>query len=170
MNMEPTAATEAALDIASIKEIMDGFEPESLLPELAEVFGHITKICRISVMIAPALMLILGLVYLFLPPREANHMIGYRTWFGMGSVEAWRFTQRIAGLAFTGLGLILGIVMAIISAGFGALEADALVWKTLRCLLWEAGLSLVVVLGLNITTMVFFDSKGEFRRKPNKVR
>lgn len=170
MNIDPTVASQEAFSIDSIKEWMDSFDPASLLPELSEVFSDMNKVCRICVLIGPILLLLLGLVYLFLTPREANHLIGYRTWFGMGSVEAWRFTQRLAGLVFSGLGVVLGIIMVIVSLGFGKLEAGDLVWKTVRCLLWEAGLSLAAVVGLNIAAMAFFDANGELRRRPVKRR
>ena len=97
MTTDPTVATEAALDIESIKEIMDAFDPASLLPELGEIFTVITSVCRIAVMVGPIILLILGLAYLFLAPKEANYYFGYRCYFGMGSVEAWRFSQRLAG-------------------------------------------------------------------------
>jgi len=48
---EITAATEGSLDIASIKSVMDGFDPASLLPDLSKVFGSLvgvlTAICAI---------------------------------------------------------------------------------------------------------------------------
>ena len=44
--LDPTAATEAALDIESIKEIMDAFDPATLLPELGDIFSLVTGICR----------------------------------------------------------------------------------------------------------------------------
>ena len=102
---EITAATEGSLDIASIKSVMDGFDPASLLPDLSKVFGSLVGVCRVAVMIGPVIALILGLAYLFLAPKEANYYFGYRCYFGMGSVRAWRFTQRIAGMILGGLGL-----------------------------------------------------------------
>lgn len=168
MNMDPTASTEASFSIDSIKELMDGFDPAALLPQLESVFDTIVTICKVSVLIAPVLLLVLGLVYLFLTPKEANHYIGYRTWYGMGSVQAWRFTQRLAGTVFAGLGLVLGIVMLLLSAGFGGMDQMALVWRTVKCLAWEAGLSLAGVLGINITAMTMFDGKGEYRKKRKK--
>ena len=119
---EITAATEGSLDIASIKSVMDGFDPASLLPDLSKVFGSLVGVCRVAVMIGPVIALILGLAYLFLAPKEANYYFGYRCYFGMGSVRAWRFTQRIAGMILGGLGLILTVIMAIVTAlgGIGA--------------------------------------------------
>ena len=43
---EITAATESPLDIASIKSVMDGFDPASLLPDLSKVFGSLVGVCR----------------------------------------------------------------------------------------------------------------------------
>lgn len=84
---EITAATEGSLDIASIKSVMDGFDPASLLPDLSKVFGSLVGVCRVAVMIGPVIALILGLAYLFLAPKEANYYFGYRCYFGMGSVR-----------------------------------------------------------------------------------
>ena len=120
---EITAATEGSLDIASIKSVMDGFDPASLLPDLSKVFGSLVGVCRVAVMIGPVIALILGLAYLFLAPKEANYYFGYRCYFGMGSVRAWRFTQRIAGMILGGLGLILTVIMAIVTAGYGSMDS-----------------------------------------------
>ena len=160
----PTEPTEG-FSIDSIKELMDGFDPASLLPQLDTVFGKVELVCRVIVMIGPALLLLLGLVYLFLTPREANHYIGYRCYFGMGSVNAWRFTQRLAGIVFGGLGLILGGVMFFIIGSFRELALDAMVWKAAKCLLWEAALALLAHFGVMLTATAAFDRKGNFRRK-----
>lgn len=160
-----TEATEAAIDIASIKEIMDGFDPAALLPELSDVFGSIATVCRVAVLLGPVILLVLGLAYLFLSPREANYYFGYRCYFGMGSVNAWRFTQRFAGLILAGLGLVLTVVMFLITGGFAAMEVEDLVWKAVSCLIWEAALSLVATLTINLTAAALFDRKGEYRKK-----
>ena len=159
----PTEPTES-FDINSIKELMDGFDPASLLPELDSIFGKVELVCRVIVMIGPALLLLLGLIYLFLTPREANHYIGYRCYFGMGSVNAWRFTQRLAGIVFCSLGLILGGVMLLTIASFRELALDAMVWKAAKCLAWEGGLALLAHLSVMLTAMIVFDRKGNFRR------
>ena len=122
---EIVQATESPLDIESIKSLMDGFDPAALLPDLSDLFGSLATLCRFAVMIGPVVLLVLGLAYLFLSPREANYYFGYRCYFGMGSVQAWRFTQRIAGMLFGGVGLILTIVMFLISALLTFLDKGA---------------------------------------------
>ena len=141
MSTNPTEilqATEPSLDIESIKSLMDGFDPAALLPDLSDLFGSLATLCRFAVMIGPVLLLVLGLAYLFLSPREANYYFGYRCYFGMGSVQAWRFTQRMAGLLFGGVGLILTIVMFLISGGFAEMEVTDMVWRAAGCLAWQA--------------------------------
>ena len=171
MSTTPTMlpeATEAAIDIESIKEIMDGFDPASLLPDLSGLFGSLETVCRWAVMIGPVILLVLGLAYLFLSPKEANYYFGYRTYFGMGSVHAWRFTQRIAGVILGGLGLILTVIMLIVSGGFGKLEVMDMVWKAVSCLIWEAVLALLANITIAAAAAYTFDRNGEFRKKKKK--
>ena len=168
MNTNPTEilqATEPALDIDSIKSLMDGFDPAALLPDLGELFGSLSALCRFAVMIGPVVMLVLGLAYLFLSPREANYYFGYRCYFGMGSVQAWRFTQRIAGMLFGGVGLILTIVMYVMSGSFSEMEITDMVWKAAGCLAWQAVIALVLTFLVNFLAFFFFDAKGGPRRK-----
>ena len=154
------------MSIESIKEIMDSFDPAAILPDLTTLFGKLELVCRIAVLVGPLVLLIMGLAYLFLSPREANHYFGYRCYYGMGSVQAWRFTQKISGIVMGALGLILGVVMFFISASFRSMEVMDMVWKAVACLLWEVGLAALATLGINLLAMVMFDRKGEFRAQP----
>ena len=163
--LDPTAATEAALDIESIKEIMDAFDPATLLPELGDIFSLVTGVCRIAVMVAPIILLVLGVAYLLFSPKEANYYFGYRCYFGMGSVEAWRFTQRLAGAVLGGLGLILTGVMLVISMGFPGMEAMDMVWKAFWCLIWQGVLALLANAGIWLATFLRYDARGNLRKK-----
>lgn len=165
MTVETAAATEAALDIDSIKKLLDGFDPATLLPDISTALGKVELVCRIAVMIGPVILLLMGLAYLFLSPREANYYFGYRCYFGMGSVQAWRFSQKIAGLCFSALGLLLTLIMLLLSSGFAGMAAMDMAWRAAICLIWEAVLVLLATLGINLACMYFFDAKGEPRRK-----
>ena len=169
MSTTPTELMETnpleALDIDSIKAIMDGFDPASLLPELSGIFGTLPGICRLCVMIGPLVLLALGLAYLLFAPREANWYFGYRCYFGMGSVYAWRFTQRFAGVVLGLTGLGLSIVMFVLSAGFADMDVTDMVWKALELLAWEAGIALFANVVINTAAALRFDRKGRHRRK-----
>ena len=147
-----------------IKVLMDNFDPAALLPDLTTLVGKVEFITRIAVIVGPIVLLVMGLLYFFASPREANYRFGYRCYYGMGSEEAWRFTQRFAGLIWTVLGLVLTVVMLIITGSFAGNPIMDIIGKGARCLLWEAGLILVSILAINITVMTLYNRKG-LRRK-----
>lgn len=158
------------MSIEDIKQIMDGFDPAALLPELSSLEGKVELICRVALLAGPIVLLALGIAYLLFAPREANYNFGYRCFFGMGSSLAWRFTQRLAGGLWALLGLILTLVMVGKTNGLRELAVMDQVWTALRYLLWEAGLALGSILVINLTVAVFFNVKGDrrFRLKLKK--
>lgn len=153
------------MSIDSIKEIMDGFDPASLLPDLTTIVGRVELIARIALLVGPIVLLILGLLYCFAAPKEANYHFGYRCFFGMGSVEAWRFTQRLAGMVWAGLGLVLTVVMFFVSGSFRGLEVMDMVSRAATGLIWEVALVAIACLAVNIVVMTQFDAKGEHRNR-----
>lgn len=158
------AATEAVSGLESIKKLMDDFDPAALLPDLTN-FGHtVSSLARIAVLIGPLVLLILGLAYLFLAPKEANYHFGYRAAFGMGSVEAWKYTQRMAGLIWTILGAVLTVWMFLATAGFGAKAVTDVVDSAVKCLIWEIVLTIISSLAINLLVMAHFTWKGGRRR------
>ena len=171
MSTDPTVLNaDPALDVASIKEMMDGFDPASLLPELDSLLELAVRLSRFAIFIGPVILLGMGLAYLFLSPKEANYHFGYRCYYGMGSVESWQFTQRLAGIVLGALGLVLTLIMFLISGGFSGMAAMDMAWRAVRCLIWEAALVLIATLTVNGLCMFFFDAKGEPRRKPANFR
>ena len=161
----PTTATEELLDVESIKAMLDGFDPAVLLPDLSKVFDSLASVCRIAVLIGPVVLLLLGLFYLILTPKEANYYLGYRCYFGMGSEYAWRFTQRLAGWLFSVTGLVLTVVMFAISVSFPYMPLPDMVWKAAACLVVELVASVVLILTVNLSAAFHFDRKGKHRRK-----
>ena len=135
----------------------------ALVPEMDKLLGTVRLLLSFLMLAGPLAMLILGVLYLFLAPPEANYKFGFRTYFGMGSVEAWKFSQKIAGLAYAGLGLILLIVMLIITIGFGGKDSYQIASTALVSLLWQAGLVLLARLVVGVLCAVFFTAKGERR-------
>ena len=153
------------LNIDSIKALLDGMDPAALLPDLSKVFDSLVPICRFAVMAGPLVLLLLGLSYLCLTPKEANYYLGYRCYFGMGSEYAWRFTQRLAGWLFTAAGAALTVVMFAISVRFPYMALTDMVWKAASCLLVELAAAVLLILTVNISAAIHFDRKGKHRRK-----
>ena len=153
------------MDLEALKGLFEEFDLAAFLPDLTDVLGWVEMLLRIAVMAGPLLLLLFGLIYLLVPPKEANHGLGYRCWWGMASLDAWQFTQHLAGLVWTGLGVILTIVMALICNGFRRMEAMDMVWSAVKCLGWEAVLTVVACLTINITVICVFDRNGYRREK-----
>ena len=168
MILAATSGTEAALNIDSVKKFLDGLDLASILPDLNTTVGRLELVCRIAMLVGPIVLVMLGLSYLFLTPKEANYYLGYRCYYGMGSVQAWRFSQRIAGLIFGGLGLVLTVVMFFLSVSIRGNAPMDMAWSALRCLIWQTVLVLLATLSVNFLCMFFFDAKGEPRRKTQK--
>ena len=156
------------MSIDSIKEILDGFDPASLLPDLTTVVGKVELIARIAVIIGPIVLLVLGALYCFASPKEANYHFGYRCYFGMGSIDAWRFTQRLAGMVWGALGLVLTVVMLIVCGSFRGMEIMPMITKAAVALVWQAALTGISALAVNILVMTQFDAKGEHRVRSKK--
>ncbi len=150
--------------IDDLKSLMDDFDPSTLLPDLAAFSQKLPALLRFVVLIGPLILLVLGLLYLFASPREANYHFGYRCYFGMGSVDAWRYTQRLAGVVLGSLGLLLTIIMLIRTAGFSGVETTDMVWTAVSCVIWEAVLTAVSCLAIHILVAVRFDRAGELRK------
>jgi hypothetical protein len=107
----------------------------------------------------------MGVAYLLFAPKEANYYFGYRCYYGMGSVEAWRFTQRLAGAVLGVLGLILTGVMLVIVMGFPNLGMMDMVWKAFWCLIWQGILVLLANIAIWAVTFFRFDARGNIRIK-----
>ena len=102
----------------AIKQLLQDFSFETfledLLPELAPLLEKTALLSRLLMLIGPFIILGMGLYYFLNAPKEANFRSGYRCYFGMGSVEAWRFSQRLAGGIWCLVGLGLAIWMALV--------------------------------------------------------
>ena len=151
------------MTIENIKELMDGVDIGALLPDLQSLAEKIPVLARVAVLLGPLVLLFLGLHYLLLAPKEANYSTGYRFVWGMGSEESWRFMQRVAGIAWTVMGLALLILMAIQSMGFGQMELMDLLWKAAGCIAMQAALVLLSCLVINLIIFACYDRKGNRR-------
>ena len=152
------------MNIEDLKSLMDAFDPAALLPELNGILDTVLYAVRIATLVGPAVLLLLGLGYLIFAPKEANYYFGYRCVFGMGSVEAWQFTQRLAGIVWSVLGLVLTGAMLLLTNGFAELDVYDAVWTAARYVLWEVGLVAVSCLVINGAVMSRFTYDGDYRK------
>ena len=153
----------------ALKALMKDFDPAALMPDLSTILSKVASGARLAVMIAPLVLLGLGLLYLLAAPKEANYKLGYRCFWGMSSVESWQFTQFVAGAMWTLLGLLLTIIMSSLSKKFQDMDLSAMTQLAVKYLLWELGCTLVSMLLINVTVLVFFDFRGNYRPFAEKL-
>ena len=157
------------MTIDDLKKVLEGSDLGAVLPDLNNIVDGLVPIMKIALMAGPIILLALGLIYLFFAPKEANYTFGYRCYFGMGSVNAWRYTQRLAGILFTGVGLILTLVMFGAVAGFQKMDVMDMLWKAVKCGIWEAVIIALVNIAVQVTVAFYFDGKGRLRRRKKKA-
>ncbi len=149
----------------AIMNLLKEFDPAALLPDISLVVGIMEVFARLLILAAPLALLGLGLAYYFKPIKEANHIFGYRTYFGMGSVEAWRFTQKLAGYLYMGLGGLLTLAMLIVNLVLIGKDTVTLLTTAAICLFIEVILTALGVLALNIFLLIRYDRDGYRRGK-----
>ena len=154
--------------IESLIALVNEFDFAKIMPELDSVMGWIDLFVRLCVLAAPVAVLFFGLWWLLLPPKEANHHVGYRCFFGMGSVDAWRFTQKIAGVLFTVLGVGLLAISLLVSNRFPDLEPMVMLDKAVVCILWQIGITLVLSLMINLIVALRYDRNGDLRAEKSR--
>ncbi len=140
------------------------FDMTGLVPSLGALTGLLKTFTFVALLIGPALMLIFGYLYLKHPTAEANRKFGFRIFFGMGSVEAWRYTQKLAGLVFGGLGLVLTAAMLIVAIISLFLSLDAMAKLLVICLGIEALLTLIAYVAVSLTVMQHYDANGNRKK------
>ena len=148
-----------------ILSLLQDFDIANFLPEPDKFLGSLEGWVRLLVLAGPLVLLGLGIWYYFAPPKEANHSAGFRTYWGMGSVEAWRFAQKLAGMGYMVLGGALTIIMLIVSLFFKAESALAMINTALVCVVIELILTLILWLGINALVYRAYDKDGRRRKK-----
>ena len=136
-----------------------------VLPEFGGFLGDLRFYMGLFLLVGPLVMLALGAWMFFKPIPTATYKAGYRTYFGMGSKAAWRFTQWLAGLVWGSVGALLTVVMIVVCIVLGSMDANAAVNACLTWLIVEALIALAAFLTVEISVAVRFDSMGKLRKK-----
>lgn len=153
-----------------IKSILEGgLHPEALLPDINNIIGKVELLVKVAVLIGPAVLLILGLIYLVVPPREANHFLGYQFFWGKSSIPCWRFTQRVTGFIWTLLGLGMLVIMYFVTVSFGGKEAMEIISTSAKCILLELALIAISCIVVDVIVVAVYDRKGQKRSDKNKA-
>ena len=120
------------MDFDALMAIFADFDVAAFLPRLDSLLGWVEMVLRLLVMAGPLLLLGFGLLYLLAPPKEANYSVGWRFWWSMASLDAWQFTHRWTGYVWSGLGLLLTIIMAFVCNAFRRMAPMEMVWAAAK--------------------------------------
>ena len=152
------------MNTESIKDLLGNLDPltllEEILPDLNPLLDESAGLARMLMMAGPFVILAMGLYYFLSAPKEANYRSGYRCYFGMGSVEAWRYTQKLAGSLWSLLGLGLAVWMAIAGANMAGMDTMDAMMKMAGYILWQAAALLVCRVLINFLVFLRYDRKG----------
>ena len=144
----------------AITAFMEGFDIAKFLPDLGKLIGDLRFWIGVFLLIGPIIMLLLGLWYFFLPTKEANHHIGFRTYFGMSSPVAWKYAQKMAGLMFMIGGGVLTVCALIYVILAKAAEPMKMATTALIILLAQVFVAFGIWLAMQILLLIRFDKKG----------
>ena len=138
---------------------------DKIIPELNTFLTDIRTWLGLLLYIAPVVLLVMGAFFFFLSPPEANHRLGYRSIYGMGSVPAWKFSQKLAGMVLAGLGVLL-LIAAVIGSIIISGKALADVMSPVETILIIQGVSIVAAyIGIEVTLIVRYDLAGNLRKR-----
>ena len=146
-----------------ITELLNNFSLEMYIPKLDTLMGWVQWLVSLAVRLGPICILVLGIIYFLIPPKEANRKAGFRTYFGMGSVIAWNVTQRIAGAIMIPTGLILTIIAYVKVAKFPGYDMMTMVNVAFQAVKGQAICALIIYIFMFLLTAVLFDRKGDCR-------
>lgn len=138
---------------------------EALIPDISTIMGLIGFLFFVAVMAGPLLLLGFGLLFRYRPPAEANFSLGYRFWWGMASLEAWRYTQRLAGIIWTILGGALTVIMLVVGIILLCMEPMTMAIGCAVCLVIELVLTAAACITINLIVMKKYDKDGFLREE-----
>jgi len=138
---------------------------DAVIPKLDILLKDMRFWMIVAVLIGPILFMGMGAFYYFASPKEANHRLGYRTYFGMGSVNAWKYTQKLAGMVWGGLGVVMTVVAIIVAIVLGGKEPADAMSAALTMLIIEAVCAFLAFLAIEIIVLVRYDMNGSLRNK-----
>ena len=146
-----------------ITELLNNFSLEKYIPKLDTLMGWVQWLISLAIRVGPICILVLGLIYLLIPPKEANWKAGYRTYFGMGSVMAWNFTQRVAGILMIPTGLLLTVIAYVKIGKFSDYDLMTMAQKAFDAIIFQVVCALIIYIFMFVLTAVMFTRKGDCR-------
>ena len=125
----------------TITGLLDGFDFTKFLPKLGQLISSLRFWTVVLMYVGPLMLLGVGLWYYLRPEPEPNNKRGFRIRAAMGSLEAWQFTQKLAGVIWTlvgGASAAISILISLLCIGAStmSLVSAAVIWVSLAEARW----------------------------------
>ena len=146
--------------MSELLSLLKEFDIASFLPDMTTFVGQLAAWMRLCLLIGPLVIGGLGAVYYYIPPKEANHALGYRSRWSMSSVEVWQYAQRIAGMLYMVLGGALFVVMLIMALIIGIMQPVGMAITVLICVMVQIALILAAHYWVEKLLRKHFDING----------
>ena len=146
-----------------ITELLNNFSLEKYIPKLDSLMGWAQWLISLAIRVGPICILVLGLIYLLIPPKEANRKAGFRTYFGMGSVMAWNFTQRVAGVLMIPTGLLLTIIAYVKIGNYSDYDLMTMARDAFGAIKFQVVCALIIYVFMFVLTAILFTRNGSCR-------
>ena len=151
------------MDKEALKQLLNGIDFAELLPDINQILSVVAPTAKVLMLCGSFIMLAFGLYCLMIAPKEATYLAGYRFRWGMGSVAAWRFMQRFAGVTFLVLGLASAVFMALHTQDVDNLALMDLLLTAAHYIVLQIGVALVGCVLTNLAVIIRYDWKGNRR-------
>lgn len=154
--------------MSDILSLLQDFDVANFLPAPDQYVAGLSWWARLIVLAAPLLLLVLGLIYRYRPLDGPQRRLSFRTFHPAGSIEAWRFAQRTAGVGYTLVGGALSVVVLVVSLFFNGRKAMTMANIVLVCMILELIIIVALQIAINILVMKAYDKDG--RRCKGEVK
>ncbi len=131
--------------------------------QVSDILDLIPGFVKLLLLAGPLLVLALGLYYFLAGPKEATYRAGYRFRWGMGSVQAWQFMQKLAGIVWMIFGLGLTVFTAVKLAALSELALADMLWQAIPVVVVQAVVMLVGCGIINVIVFARYDLRGRRR-------
>ena len=118
-------------------------------------------------LLIPAVMMLLGAIFLKRSPRKINDWFGYRTRRAMSSQEAWDFAHRTCGRIWLRWGAVLAVATVLVVLLLGRGEASLLSSWGGTAVLLQCGVMIVSTVPVDQALKRNFDQDGHPINKEN---
>ena len=127
-------------------------------PSITLFLGFLTVLLCVSLLIGPAFLLHFGATYYF-RPAALDSGRGFRSPFVKGSTSAWKYTQKMAGMIWGGLGALLSVAMLIVCLTFIGKNQAQMASVAVICLAIQVVLVTIATVAIHFLVYRFGNQK-----------